>query len=65
MQEYIGIYVGSRKDLFNKGALIHVDMAGKCEAQFNAVYLREAYGWHPFDFKDFKNLEQINERASN
>ena len=60
MKEYIGIYTGSRKDLYNKGALIHIDENNKCSAQFNALFLPEAFGWHQFDIKDFSNLEELN-----
>lgn len=54
---------GPRKDLQDCGALIRLnpDDEETYLVQFDALFLREAYGWHVFPKTDFKNLEWYDE----
>ena len=51
------IYTGPIKHLLNNTALLR---PGCCEekvlAQFNALHLKEAFGWHEIPRKDFVNF---------
>jgi len=49
-----GIYIGSRADLKDKGALLQAGKPGKALAQFDDVKTGLGYGWHEFDKSDFK-----------
>lgn len=55
------IFVGDREKyphLFNKSAIIRRGKwPDKVLAQFDAMHLKEAFGWHEFDLKDFVNQE--------
>lgn len=57
---YKGIYTGDKAHLFNRGALLMFNN-GRAFAQFDAVFLSEAFGWHEFDTSDFVIIEKIGD----
>lgn len=56
-----GIYIGNRRrELFNKTALLRKSCEeGKVLAQFDALFLPEALGWHEFWQSEFVNIEKL------
>ena len=54
-----GTYIGVRKRLFNKGAILQEKKGVDSYwlAQFDPLNVREAFGWHSFLKTDFTNIE--------